>query len=78
MWKHTTDLESKELASLGFRIIAGSELLFRPNMLENGYSALADTRDPMDLIVAEDAQEHVDQQWSELDDADLSHLDDQE
>lgn len=78
MWKHATDLESKELASLGFRIIAGSELLFRPNMLENGYSALADPRDPLDLIVAEDAQDHVDQQWSDLDDSDSSHFIDEE
>ncbi len=42
MWKHTTDLEPQELASLGFRIVAGWVMLFRPNMLENEYSALGD------------------------------------
>ncbi|TWU37449.1 hypothetical protein [Novipirellula artificiosorum] len=76
MWKHTTNLEPKELASLGFRKVAGSELLFRPNMLQNTYSALDDNRDPEELIVAEDAQEYVDQLWSELDDSDLSHFGD--
>lgn len=78
MWMHTTDLEPKELASLGFRKIAGSELLFRPNMLENEYSALDDSRDPTELVVAEDAQDLVDQQWSDLDDSDSAQFDDEE
>jgi len=43
------------------RIIADSELLFCPNMLESEYAALADSRDPMDVIVAEDAQGLVDE-----------------
>lgn len=34
MWKGTTDLTEKELASLGFRIVAGHDLLFRPNILK--------------------------------------------
>jgi hypothetical protein len=33
MWKEMTHSRDKELASLGFRIVAGSDLLFRPNML---------------------------------------------
>ncbi|WP_146602883.1 hypothetical protein [Novipirellula aureliae] len=70
MSKDTTNLEPKELASLGFRKVAGSELLFRPNMLLNTYSALNDNRDPEELIVAEDAQEYVNQQWSEFDGTD--------
>lgn len=64
MWNHTTNLEPKELASLGFRKVVGSKILFRPNMLENTYSALNDNRDPDELIVVEDAQEYVDEQWS--------------
>ncbi|TWU59736.1 hypothetical protein Poly51_00080 [Rubripirellula tenax] len=64
-----TDLDPKELAGIGFRKIAGSELLFRPNTLENEYSVLGDSRDPMSLLVAEDAQDLVDQQWSGLDDS---------
>jgi len=67
--------ESLVFLSFKFRIIACSELLFRPNMFENGYAVLADNQDPMDLIVAKDAQEHVDEKWSELDDSDLSRLD---
>lgn len=70
MWKHTTELEPKELASIGFRMIAGSELLFRPNMLENAYSALDDDRDPIDLVVAEDAEDQIDELWADLDDSD--------
>ncbi len=78
MWNNTTDLEPKELASLGFRKIAGSELLFRPNMLENAYSVMGDTRDPMELMVAEDAQDYVDEQWEQLDDANPSYVDEDE
>ncbi len=63
MWKWTTQLSDKELASLGFRIVAGSDLLFRPNMLPREYSAAEDGRDPIDLEVAEDAGDYVDQQW---------------
>ncbi|TWU51555.1 hypothetical protein [Rubripirellula reticaptiva] len=76
MWKRTTELEDKDLASLGFRKVAGSELLFRPNMLENAYSSSDDDRDPIELIVPEDAQNNVDQQWVERDDSDLADIDD--
>ncbi|QDT04834.1 hypothetical protein K227x_32310 [Rubripirellula lacrimiformis] len=78
MWKHTTDLAPNELASIGFRKIAGSKLLFRPNMLENAYSALDDDRDPMDLVVADNAQDSVDDQWASLDDSGSSHFDEEE
>ncbi len=68
MWKHTTEMEPKELASLGFRRVAGTELLFRPNMLENTYSALSDQREPNEWVVPSEAQYYVDQQWVDHDD----------
>jgi len=45
--------ESLVLLSFKFRIIACSELLFRPNMFENGYAVLADNQDPMSPLSAE-------------------------
>ena len=78
MWKHTTDLEPQELASLGFRIVAGWDMLFRPNMLKNEYSVLGDEQDPIDLIVAEDAHVVVDDQWDSLDEADFGSFDDEQ
>lgn len=38
MWGNETGLASSDLARLGFRRIAGTTLLFRPNMLVNDYS----------------------------------------
>jgi hypothetical protein len=78
MWNHTTELEPAALASIGFRKIAGSELLFRPNMLENEYTSLQDDRDTIDLVVAEDAQDHVDDQWARLDGSGSFQLDEEE
>jgi hypothetical protein len=75
MWRHTMDLEPTELASLGFRIVAGSDMLFRPNMLKNEYASFRDDRDPIDLIVAKDAQAVVEDLWAALDDPDLGSLD---
>lgn len=71
MGKHATELEPKDLASIGFRMIASSELLFRPNMLENAYSAMDENRDPTDLVVAEGAQNQVDEQWAGFDNSDV-------
>ncbi len=38
MWENETGIASSDLARLGFRRIAGTELLFRPNMVVNDYS----------------------------------------
>jgi hypothetical protein len=64
MWKNETDLSDRELARLGFRVIAGHELLFRPNMLKNDYSALADDRDVFDLDVDKDVEQYVVHEWT--------------
>jgi len=69
MWKGTTDLSDKELASLGFRIVAGHNLLFRPNMLTNDYSTADDERLPH-FGVPGDADEYVEEQWESEDDSD--------
>lgn len=74
MWDDTTDLEPKELASLGFRKVAGSQILFRPNMLENTYLASNEDLDPDQLIVADDATDYVDQKM--LDDTYGMYFDD--
>lgn len=63
MDRHETDMDDKERASLGFRMIAESDLLFRPNMLRNAYCADDDERDIFDLILPEDAQDYVDERW---------------
>jgi len=64
MWRGTTDLTDKELASLGFRLVAGHDLLFRPNMLINQYDTATDERTP-DFAVPPDAEEYVDERWDD-------------
>lgn len=66
MPRETTDLDFKELASLGFRIVAGKNFLFRPNMLVNEYSA-ADDECPwlFDLEVPADADRYVLDNWDD-------------
>ena len=63
MWKDKTDLSDSELARLGFRIIAGSDLLLRPNMFQHEYDASEDERDTLDFNVAPDAAKYVDAAW---------------
>jgi hypothetical protein len=63
MSKSETDMNEKERASVGFRMIAGSDLLFRPNMIKNEYEAINDDRDPLDLFVPVDAQDYVEERW---------------
>jgi hypothetical protein len=65
MWRGKTDLTDLELSDLGFRIISGHKLLFRPNMMQNEYSALEDERNVQDLEVPKDAEEYVERTWKE-------------
>ena len=62
MWKGTTDLSDKELASLGFRIVAGHDLLFRPNMLICDYDT-AKEDESYDWTVPIEAQQYVEEHW---------------
>jgi hypothetical protein len=64
MWKKQTDLTDSELADLGFRIVAGHDLLFRPNMYKHKYSALDDDRNTLNLEVASDTEQYVEQKWN--------------
>jgi hypothetical protein len=65
MWKGMTDLTDIEMSQLGFRIIAGQNLLFRPNMMKNEYSADEEKRDVLGLVVPDDAGEYVERAWKE-------------
>ncbi|PHQ31695.1 hypothetical protein [Rhodopirellula bahusiensis] len=68
MIRGITELPDRELAELGFRIVAGHDVLFRPNMLKYDYTTADDPRDPFaDLIVPPDADAHVLDRW-DLDD----------
>jgi hypothetical protein len=62
MEKGTVDLGDKELAGLGFRIIAGHDLLFRPNMLVSEYDTATDDRS-LDCTVPFDAEDYVEEHW---------------
>lgn len=76
MRKDTTDLTDKELASLGFRIVAGWDLLFRPNMLKRDYDTAEDERHPvLSLKVPADAGEYVKQEWRREERADSHDYD---
>lgn len=63
MGKDETDLDDKERASLGFRMIASSDLLFRPNMLKNEYSAIDDDRDTLSFSVSAEVEDYVEEHW---------------
>ncbi len=66
MSRETTDLDFKELASLGFRIVAGQNFLFRPNMVVNDYSAADDECQWLfELQVPADAQRYVHDKWED-------------
>lgn len=65
--RNELELSEKDLASLGFRIVAGSDLLFRPNMLANEYSSVADGRDPSAVTCPLESGARIDEQWGALD-----------
>ena len=64
MWKSGTDMTGKELASLGFRMVAETDLLFRPNMLINEYLPDVDRRNSFDVDVGDDTADFVATQWA--------------
>jgi hypothetical protein len=64
MWKGQTDLSDGELARLGFRMVAGHPLLFRPNMLKHPYDAIAEDLDVFDLEVDRDVEQYVVEEWA--------------
>ncbi|EGF28733.1 hypothetical protein RBWH47_03765 [Rhodopirellula baltica WH47] len=72
MWRGTTDMTDQELASLGFRIVAGEDLLFRPNVLRSEYETVNDDRDPnFDLKVPQEAAEYVQREWENAEQTDF-------
>ena len=67
MWKGDTGMTDKELASLGFRMIAETDLLFRPNMLISKYVPDDDRRDVFDIAVEDSAIDFVRDEWDRED-----------
>jgi hypothetical protein len=65
MWKSTTDLSEKKLSDLGFRRIAGEELLFRPNMYRHSYEAANEARDPLSITIDEAAEDFIIRVWGD-------------
>lgn len=63
MWDDAVELTDRQLADVGFRRIAGQELLFRPNMLQHPYRGIGDRRESLDLEVDNSLQDWVLQQW---------------
>jgi hypothetical protein len=64
MWKGDTDMTDKELASLGFRMVAETDLLYRPNMLSNEYAPDVDLGNLYDVDIGDDAIDFVSVQWA--------------
>ena len=62
MWKSETSLSTAELGRLGFRMIAGEDLLFLPNMLQQEYSP-DEEGELFELEVPADAEDYVIQEW---------------
>lgn len=69
MWHGTTDLSDAELASLGFRRISGSELIYRHSALRSDFSNEhpAGMDVPLDLDPEESDEEWVLAEWNKND-----------
>ncbi len=66
MWKSETSLSTAELGRLGFRMIAGEDLLFLPNMLQQDY--LPDEEGELfQLDVPADTEEYINGEWERED-----------
>lgn len=69
MWHQTTDLTDAELASLGFRRIAGSNLIYRHSALRSDYSDKhpCGMDVPLDFEAEESDEEWVLREWKKSD-----------
>lgn len=63
MWHDETEIPHADLARLGFRRIAGHDLLFRPNMLKNNYDASVDAAGVSSIEVDSRAADEVEDEW---------------
>jgi len=66
MWKETSGLSEAELADMGFRKIAGAELIYRHNALSNAFSEGHPRGQDADLIALPEHQEWVLEAWKEF------------
>jgi hypothetical protein len=69
MWHQTTDLTDAELASLGFRRIAGSNLIYRHSALRSDFSDEhpCGMDVPLDFQADESDEEWVLAEWKKTD-----------
>ncbi len=69
MWHDTTGLSDTELASLGFRRIAGSELIYRHSALKLDFTDANPTgiEVPLDFEAEESDAEWVLAKWKKVD-----------
>jgi hypothetical protein len=63
MWRGQTNLSDTELTRLGFRVIARTDLLFRPNMDRHEYEADRDERDVFKLQLGPSVADFVEAEW---------------
>lgn len=63
MWKSEFDFTDSQLANLGFRKIAGQQLLFRPNMLKHKYDESTDAERVHRLNPPKDTTSFIESKW---------------
>ena len=65
MWHRTTEISNSELAALGFRRIAGSDLIYRPSALRSDFSDEhpSGMDVPFDFEADESGEEWVLREW---------------
>lgn len=66
MWKETTGLSEAELADMGFRKIAGAELIYRHNALPNAFSERHPRGQDADVEALPEHQERVLEEWKKF------------
>jgi hypothetical protein len=63
MWRDTSGLSGAELADLGFRMIAGSELIFRHSARRTPFSDRFPTGQDTELTAEPEFEEWVEKEW---------------
>jgi hypothetical protein len=65
MWQKIVGLSDRVLADIGFRRIAGEQLLFRPNMLQHACDKEHRLANPSAIRIDEDAGDFVRKAWGD-------------
>ena len=73
MWKDASGLSEAEMADLGFRKIAGSELVFRHSALRTPFHDAHPTgQDADDAVAGPEQEEWVEKEWERFDNGGLA------